>query len=115
MDVRAAHHQDTGVLLDPSQGALHEARDCPVFHRNVASRTYQIGLLETAFGHRRVVAFEAQDGPYQFGTVNTARLKVANCDGIQMLLEDETGEYGENLHHDAVAEFIDALDYRRLL
>jgi len=48
---------------------LHKATDRAVFHRHVAGRPDQIGLLQPPFGHRLVVVLEPEIDPLQFGLV----------------------------------------------
>src|SRR5215831_14614935 len=60
LGIVAAHHDDAAVLIVVTNGALHEAPDATVFHRDIPGRANQIALPQAPLGHRLVIVLETQ-------------------------------------------------------
>ena len=110
-----AHLDDRAFVLGPRDRALDEAADRAILHRDIAGRPDQIGLLQSPFGHHRIVVLEADIGPLQFGLVRPFRQDQPHGDRIVDLLQDEIGKDAEDLQCDAVADLVDRLEKARIL
>ena len=102
-----AHLDHRAFVLGAGDRALDEAADRAVLHRHIAGRADQVGLLQPALGHRRIVVLEPDIGPLQFGLVRPFRQYQTQRDRIVDLLQDEIREDAEDLQRDAVADLVD--------
>src|ERR1700737_4796655 len=83
-----AAHFDHGFFTGCARdAALDETADTAVFHRDVAGRTDEIGLLQADHALLRRVLGEAEQGPVQIGAVDAARHDLAYRDRVLDLLQ----------------------------
>src|ERR1700730_15310372 len=102
LGVISAHHDNPGVLVVVAYTALDKPADAAILHRDIAGRADQIALPQPAFGHRLVVAVEAQMDPFELGFFEAARADDANRDRIADLLQHHAREDSQDLYRNAV-------------
>ena len=68
---------------------------------------------EVALGHVGIVVGKTETGPDQLGLVEPLRHQAADREAVAGLLQDESGEHGQNLQPNAVAIFVDRRQHFR--
>src|SRR5712692_3271573 len=70
LGVVPAHHHDAAVVVVVVERALDKPADAAVLERDIPGRADQVALAQPAFGHRLVVALEAEMHPFEVGALD---------------------------------------------